>query len=495
MSHALDSCGIIICQYRIRTSDRNVVSMCVPFFLEICISVKLRRIILNSENSIKRIFAQGIIGRYDYDINFMTGDSGMKAIYSENGHGKTNLLKLISYITSGEDDGLRRVFSIPFKGVEIYSSNGRIALYREGHKLCKVVVYNKKENVCLSYDMSVGDISSGPEQVVDDEILNKYKEISACIYRVAGNSVFLGTNRLNNIDSSAPFVSRIRRRPGIRSVNAEDLEEDSSGVIVDAALYELHNSLVRNAQRAAIMSRGRRGVYSQITESMLDKSKSTRRNIKSSQAKKEILEKIRDIDKIKELVDKYKLINFEEFNSINETIDKARRNDGQFRSLYYILMPYFDSLEDRINDLIPAAELIESFIDSINTLFSGKEIRFSIQRGFEIFSTNENILYSDISDRLIISPSMLSSGEKHLMYLLSKVIVSSTREDSLLIIDEPEISLGMQWQRLFVKYVQECLSDSNLQIIMATHSPLILNDYDDDDVTVSTDLLSSAKGL
>lgn len=446
---------------------------------------------MNSENSIKRIFAQGIIGRYDYDINFMAGDSGMKAIYSENGHGKTNLLKLISYITSGEDDGLRRVFSILFKGVEIYSSNGRIALYREGHKLCKVVVYNKKENVYLSYVMSVGDISSGPGQVMDDEIINKYKEISACINRVAGNSVFLGTNRLNNIDSSAPFISRIRRRPGIRNVSADALEEDSSGVIVDAALYELNNSLIQNAQRAAIMSKGRRGVYSQITESMLDKSKATRRNIKSSQAKKEILEKIRDIDRIKEPVDKYKLINLEEFNSINETIDKARRNDGQFRNLYYILMPYFDSLEDRINDLIPAAELIESFIDSINTLFSGKEIRYSIRRGFEIFATDISESFEDNGGgREDIKPSMLSSGEKHLIFLLSKVIVSATREDSLLIIDEPEISLGIQWQRLLVDYIKDCTDGSNLQIIMATHSPLILSDYNDIDVTISKNILN-----
>ena len=68
---------------------------------------------MSNKKSIKRITARGIIGRYDYDINFMTSESNMKAIYSENGHGKTNLLRLISYITSYESEGLQKIFSIP----------------------------------------------------------------------------------------------------------------------------------------------------------------------------------------------------------------------------------------------------------------------------------------------------------------------------------------------------------------------------------------------
>ena len=96
-----------------------------------------------------------------------------------------------------------------------------------------------------------------------------------------------------------------------------------------------------------------------------------------------------------------------------------------------------------------------------------------------------NIASEEGKNEIYVDPSMLSSGEKHIIFLLAKVIISATRGDSLLIIDEPEISLGIQWQRLFVKYVQECAYESNLQIVMATHSPLILEDYNDIDVSVS----------
>ena len=270
-----------------------------------------------------------------------------------------------------------------------------------------------------------------------------------------------------------------------------EIEDNSAGIIVDAALYELHNSLVRNAQRVAIISRGRRGVYSQIAENKLGSNRRNSQRISAKEARKDLVGKIDAIDGIKELVDKYKLINFEEFNSIKDTINRARTNDTEFKNLHSILIPYFESLKERIDDIIPAAALIESFIDSINTMFSDKEIRFSIQRGFEIFATDTPESFEDNGGGgRDIKPSMLSSGEKHLIFLLSKVIVSATREDSLLIIDEPEISLGIQWQRLLVDYIKECTDGSNLQIIMATHSPIILSDYNDIDVTISENMLN-----
>lgn len=281
------------------------------------------------------------------------------------------------------------------------------------------------------------------------------------------------------------------RRPGLQGSALGEIEDNSAGIIVDAALYELHNSLVRNAQRVAIISRGRRGVYSQIAENKLGSNRRNSQRISAKEARKDLVGKIDAIDGIKELVDKYKLINFEEFNSIKDTINRARTNDTEFKNLHSILIPYFESLKERIDDIIPAAALIESFIDSINTMFSDKEIRFSIQRGFEIFATDTPESFEDNGGGgRDIKPSMLSSGEKHLIFLLSKVIVSATREDSLLIIDEPEISLGIQWQRLLVDYIKECTDGSNLQIIMATHSPIILSDYNDIDVTISENMLN-----
>ena len=156
--------------------------------------------------------------------------------------------------------------------------------------------------------------------------------------------------------------------------------------------------------------------------------------------------------------------------------------------MYPILTLYFDSLEEKIQDISPAALLIDSFINAINTMFRDKVITYNIQgaygnrNGFDVRSIDD---FKNEETLKEIDPANLSSGEKHLIFLLAKVIISATRGDALLIIDEPEISLGMVWQRLFVKYVRKCAAGSGLQIIMATHSPLILDKYEEIDVSMS----------
>lgn len=267
--------------------------------------------------------------------------------------------------------------------------------------------------------------------------------------------------------------------------NESGEEYDPVDLVIDSVLDELSNSLIRNAQRVTITSRGRLGVYSQIVKNVFNDNNNSDGVNSSTEAKNSILEKIKEIDNLeyKNLVSEYELINFAEYNSIKNMVSNPpRANAKQFLNLYPILMPYFGSLAEKIQDVSPAARLIGSFIESINTMFRDKEIKYSMQRGFRVRS---NIASEEGKNEIYVDPSMLSSGEKHIIFLLAKVIISATRGDSLLIIDEPEISLGIQWQRLFVKYVQECAYESNLQIVMATHSPLILEDYNDIDVSVS----------
>jgi predicted ATP-dependent endonuclease of OLD family len=50
-------------------------------------------------------------------------------------------------------------------------------------------------------------------------------------------------------------------------------------------------------------------------------------------------------------------------------------------------------------------------------------------------------------------------------------------ESSTLLIDEPEISLHIDWQRELIKSIQTL--SPNLQLILATHSPEIMAEVDD----------------
>lgn len=76
-----------------------------------------------------------------------------------------------------------------------------------------------------------------------------------------------------------------------------------------------------------------------------------------------------------------------------------------------------------------------------------------------------------------ISLSQLSSGEKHEFIMLFKLIFE-TPADSLVLIDEPEISLHVSWQLEFMSDLAKMQSANQFQSIIATHSPQIIQGAD-----------------
>ncbi|MFM6158766.1 MAG: AAA family ATPase, partial [Sphaerospermopsis kisseleviana] len=50
------------------------------------------------------------------------------------------------------------------------------------------------------------------------------------------------------------------------------------------------------------------------------------------------------------------------------------------------------------------------------------------------------------------------------------------KQNSLILIDEPELSLHVEWQVNFLKYLKEITEIANIDILLATHSPGIIHD-------------------
>ena len=78
-------------------------------------------------------------------------------------------------------------------------------------------------------------------------------------------------------------------------------------------------------------------------------------------------------------------------------------------------------------------------------------------------------------DAKVKSLSARSSGEQCL-FLLFLGVVASIEDNSLVLIDEPEISLHPTWQERFVDILNQSLNTySGCHFIIATHSPLIVS--------------------
>ena len=72
----------------------------------------------------------------------------------------------------------------------------------------------------------------------------------------------------------------------------------------------------------------------------------------------------------------------------------------------------------------------------------------------------------------------LSSGEQHELVMLYYLLFL-VAPNSLILIDEPELSLHVEWQRRFLSDLVEMAELSGYYALVATHSPQIIEDrYD-----------------
>lgn len=72
-----------------------------------------------------------------------------------------------------------------------------------------------------------------------------------------------------------------------------------------------------------------------------------------------------------------------------------------------------------------------------------------------------------------LTPYQLSSGEKQMLVILLTVLVENM-EPYVLLMDEPEISLHIEWQQKLISLIREL--NPNAQIILSTHSPAVIMD-------------------
>ncbi len=106
------------------------------------------------------------------------------------------------------------------------------------------------------------------------------------------------------------------------------------------------------------------------------------------------------------------------------------------------------------------------FIESVNLFFSDGKKRMSLKR-------NGDLIFSLSNKKRTIDLFSLSSGEKQLIIMLANLVfLNSLNYSSIFIIDEPELSLHLSWQEIFVESLQKANPD--IQFIMATHAPAIV---------------------
>ena len=104
------------------------------------------------------------------------------------------------------------------------------------------------------------------------------------------------------------------------------------------------------------------------------------------------------------------------------------------------------------------------FIEIVNTAFKNTG---------KVVDTEKSKLQFKIGDNILENNKRLSSGEKQFLIIMLTVLLQR-EEESILIMDEPEISMHLDWQRALLNSIKKL--NPNCQIILATHSPGVIMD-------------------
>ena len=131
------------------------------------------------------------------------------------------------------------------------------------------------------------------------------------------------------------------------------------------------------------------------------------------------------------------------------------------------LKVYFEDFENKYEVFNSLIKKLDMFTEIINSRLKFKEIQISRADGISIIR---------IDDDKKISLNQLSSGEKQEIILFYELIFNIDHNVHLLI-DEPEISLHIEWQLKFLDDLLRISEYKNLNVIVATHSPQIINNH------------------
>jgi predicted ATPase len=173
----------------------------------------------------------------------------------------------------------------------------------------------------------------------------------------------------------------------------------------------------------------------------------------------------------------------------NETMSMvdARISSALDFQLYHLQRKYLDYQVNIGNRIISALQegraQAAQELSKPKTRFQDIVDELFAETGKKIVRTENEIRFSQIGETLV--PYQLSSGEKQILAILLTVLVED-QQPYVLFMDEPEVSLHIEWQKQLIDLVVEL--NPRVQVILTTHSPAVIMNGWMDKVTEVSDI-------
>lgn len=353
-------------------------------------------------------------------------DEDINIITGMNGSGKTTFLKIVWYTISGNIE--RIIPEIMFDSFELETSDYTVALHRTNEQIrwSFVSVNIKKERMD-----ECGEFEIDPESQSFDKETHKLNLLVTKTSK--SSSLYFPTFRRIEGGYSMANTRRIRRKTSSGQIFVEAIERDDIQNSFDAMSHRLSVE-----DHKFICSTSTNDLVSLLTDRYAEASEESNKTYLNFSTS--IISKI---------------------ESAKSDIDKKDQEDSL--KILTELQIEASNVNQKCDDLLKPFEVLSRLTSKILE-----------HKGIKL----KSVTLGDSIDA--IDSGVLSAGEKQ---MLSFLCYNAFAKNSVVFIDEPELSLHPDWQRrLFPTLLTQ---QSNNQFIIATHSPFIYSKYQDKEIMLS----------
>jgi predicted ATP-binding protein involved in virulence len=367
---------------------------------------------------ITEIRIKGLFDMFDHTIP-LNQDEHLTVIYGINGIGKTMIFRILDCFYNGNFEDLVK---LPF---------GRLVLVFENDNILGCSKIDIKGKTTLLFDMNEQNIHAPKKYERLDFKLSEQK-VFQTIEKLPIH--FINTERLGRNEGIKQQGDKISK---ITSNSIEYFSKRISQKIqtINSEYLKLSEQLELSLSKRLIQKQIRRDLtFDELVE-----------------IKNQVENHIRKLQVIG-LMPSEMEVDFEFYQNIDEierTLIAANLMDFQLK------LTVFDDLYDKL----------KLFLEILNNRrLQYKTIAVSKENGFELINVKGQKL----------ELNQLSTGEQHAI-IMFYALLFEVPENALVLIDEPENSLHIAWQKAFLADMKDIIALRNFDILIATHSPSIID--------------------